>query len=109
MKTKSLSFLALFLFGCTAGNSSFSAIDSDVMYVTVGPEKVSCVGVAPMECLVVNGSLFYQSIGGFDYVEGYEYKLQIKRIQVYTKNNVPADASLYKYELINLISKRKIN
>jgi hypothetical protein len=108
VKNKSLSLLVLLLFGCTTGNSSVSPLDSNVMDVTVGPKKVGCVGVAPMECLVVDGSLFYQRIEGFEYVEGYEYKLQIKRIKVYTKDTVPADASLYRYELINLISKRKI-
>lgn len=77
------------------------------MVVTVAAEKVDCVGVAPMKCLVVDGSLFYEPIKGFDFKSGYNYQLEIERIQLYTKDTVPADANLYEYRLIKVLSKTK--
>ena len=45
----------------------------------VGPELKECVGVGPMQCMVVDGELFYSRIDGFDYEEEYVYKLKIER------------------------------
>ena len=35
----------------------------------VDPELKECVGVGPMQCMVVDGELFYSRIDGFDYEE----------------------------------------
>ena len=103
----------LFLAGCTVSEretSSDDAVDAkEVMEVTVAPQKVDCHGVAPMKCLVVDGSLFYNTIQGFDFVEGYEYTLKIKRTQRFTESNAPADASLYEYELLEIQDNKKVD
>ena len=47
-----------------------SSAGSEVLEVMVGPEPKECVGVGPMQCMVVDGELFYSRIDGFDYEEG---------------------------------------
>ncbi|HFQ5382921.1 TPA: DUF4377 domain-containing protein [Vibrio vulnificus] len=81
---------------------------SEVKVVKVGSELVDCVGVVPMKCLVVDGSLFYDSIQGFSFEDGYEYKLEIEKVKFYTEETVPADASLYRYRLLKVLAKEKV-
>lgn len=77
-----------------------------VREVTVGPERVDCVGVGPRLCLVVDGGLFYDAIDGFDYEEGYHYRLRIEQYDAWPgQEEPPADAGRYGYRLIELISK----
>ncbi|MEK6846721.1 MAG: DUF4377 domain-containing protein [Nanoarchaeota archaeon] len=73
----------------------------------VGSNKVNCQTLVPTQCLVVNGQYFYDNIEGFNYEEGYNYLIKVKRIQIYTPETAPADASLYKYELIEILSKQR--
>jgi len=42
-----------------------------------------------MKCLVVDGALFYGNIQGFDFENGYEYKLKIEKAQSYTNDTAP--------------------
>ncbi|MBN2530484.1 MAG: DUF4377 domain-containing protein, partial [Deltaproteobacteria bacterium] len=50
----------------------------------VNSERVSCTGVAPMQCMQVkeheedDWSLFYDSIEGFEYEAGYVYELVVE-------------------------------
>ncbi|AGH80900.1 hypothetical protein PCNPT3_04790 [Psychromonas sp. CNPT3] len=107
--------LLCLLSGCA--NYSASNTDTDtyndtstsekLMTVDVGAHKVACFGVGPMQCLVVDDLLFYSKIQGFNFEEGYNYQLKIKRITVFTQYTVPADASLYEYHLIKVLSKTK--
>jgi heat shock protein HslJ/membrane-bound inhibitor of C-type lysozyme len=78
---------------------------SEVQIFTVAPQKVECVGVAPMECLVVNGEYFYDDIQGFTYEPGYQYTLQVERTE---RENVPADASAYVYSLLEVMEKAPV-
>jgi heat shock protein HslJ len=79
--------------------------------VYVGPELVDCVGVAPQKCMLVKENpedeytFFYDQIEGFDYEEGYEYKLIISEEQV---ENPPADASSIKWTLVSIESKKPV-
>ena len=51
----------------------------DTVQITVAPKTSYCVGVAPMDCLVVDGELFYDEISGFNYEPGFEYVLGVKK------------------------------
>ena len=76
------------------------------LLVTVGSELKDCEGVAPMKCFEVNEQLFYESIEGFDYEEGYVYRLRIERTDLYPgEKEPPQDASRYSYRLIEVVSK----
>jgi uncharacterized lipoprotein YbaY len=77
----------------------------------VGPELVECTGVAPQTCLLVKENpndeytLFYDSIEGFDYEEGYEYEIIVRIEPV---ENPPADASAFHYTLVEVVSKTPV-
>lgn len=81
----------------------------------VNSQKVDCVGVGPMRCTQVqkgaklgeqDWEFFYDEIEGFDYEEGYIYKLMVKETSK-PKNEVPADASSIRYELLEVLDKQK--
>lgn len=80
----------------------------------VNSRKVDCVGEGPMTCLQVQkgGKLgeqeweyFYDSIEGFDYEQGYIYKLTVKETNKPEKD-VPADGSSIRYELVKVLEKQ---
>lgn len=82
--------------------------DAIELTVQVGPGVVDCVGVSEQTCLVVDGDLFYDSIVGFEHEEGYRYSLRIKRTLAWGTTDpaqIPADAGLYKYELLEVLTK----
>jgi heat shock protein HslJ len=76
--------------------------------VYVGPAVVDCEGVAPQKCLQVKEKpdeeyrLFYSSIEGFEYEEGYEYQLVVREEPV---ANPPADAPNFTWTLVSVVSK----
>ena len=72
----------------------------------IAPYRADCVGIAPMECLVVNDELFYSTIEGFTFEEGTEYEVVVE-IKELDPEEVPADASSYEYKLIEIISATK--
>jgi len=82
----------------------------DIVTMFIGPKQVDCTGVGPMKCLQVKETedgewtLFYSSIQGFEYEEGYNYKLEVRREDV---PNPPADAPSVRYILVKEISKTK--
>ena len=78
-----------------------------VLEAVVGPELEDCVGVAPMRCLVVDGFLFYSGIDGFDYQEGYEYRILMEQYDAFPGQEVPADAGRYGYRLIEVLEKTR--
>lgn len=79
----------------------------------VNSYKVDCVGVAPMSCLQIQKGdtltnewqNFYSSIEGFDYRPGFLYKLAVRETKR-PAEQVPADASSIRYELIEVLEKR---
>ncbi len=113
MKTQvALSLLsAILLAGCSTVGDEASDADTDspaeILELSVGPEKVDCVGVGPMKCLIVNGSMFYDRINGFQYEEGYQYELLVERREK-DPAQTPADASRYSYELLQIKSQYEV-
>lgn len=73
----------------------------------IGPERKECVGVAPMQCMQVaetaDGEFlnFFSGIDGFRFVPGYNYEVVVR---VYTRTDVPADASSLLYVLEEIVS-----
>ena len=74
----------------------------------VDSELSDCVGVAMQQCMLVRDNLdsswknFYDQIDGFEFQQGYTYKL---KIQVTEVENPPADASSLKYSLVEILEK----
>jgi hypothetical protein len=74
----------------------------------VAEARVPCVGVMPMECLLVRilpeqeYGMFYADIEGFDFEPGYRYRIRVSRRTV---RNPPADGSSHEYRLRSIESK----
>ena len=79
-----------------------------VLEAVIGPAREDCVGVAEMRCLVVDGFLFYSEIDGFDYQEGYEYRILMEQYEAYPGQEIPADAGRYGYRLIEVLEKTRV-
>lgn len=68
---------------------------------------VDCVGVGPMKCMRVkyqedeDWKNFYDKIKGFEFEEGSAYTLKVTKTK---RDNVPADANAYQYELVEVLS-----
>ena len=89
----------LFIFACGPQGERLDLI------VTVVSELKDCVAVNPMKCLVVNGELFFDTIEGFDFEEGFYYRLRIEREDLFPGNDPPQDMSRYLYRLLEVLSK----
>lgn len=87
----------------TERNSEGATGNVSGVIVTVDSELAPCTGVAEMDCMVVDGQLFYDSINGFKYEEGYVYQLEVE--QIFRDEPIPADVGTWYYKLINIISK----
>jgi len=58
-----------------------------------------------MQCLVINGKYFYDIIDKVEFEPEYSYVLSVEKEQIYTEDDVPADAGVYRYKLIEIIKK----
>ncbi len=72
--------------------------NQDIQLFNINAETVECMGVAPMRCLVINGTLFYDSIEGYTHVEGQPAKVYVERRL--REQPVPADAGIYVYRVV---------
>ncbi len=103
--TLTLLFIASFGF-----NNAFA--QSNIFRLTVKDVRKDCIGVGSQKCLQVKYSNskdwenFYSTIEGFNYQEGYQYQLKVRRTRL---KDVPADASSYKYSLVKIVKKTKVN
>ncbi len=85
--------------------------EGENMTLFVGPNRRPCMGVAPMLCLLVKEapedpySLFYSTIQGFEFEPGFEYELLVNR---QTVPNPPADASSFRWTLVEVVSKTPV-
>lgn len=87
-------------------NEEGAGVPEVIETFNVESELKDCVGVGPQKCMVVNGNLFYDSIEGFEFVEGFKYELQVRKE---IRENTPADASSFVYSLVSVISKTPKN
>ncbi len=88
-----------------------SCVTNEIYWVN--SKKTNCSGVGKRTCLLIkkgkvlnddtNWQSFYSNIEGFEYEEGYLYKLKVKEEQL---TDVPADASSIKYTLVKLLDKK---
>jgi len=76
----------------------------------VGPEREACIGAVPQECYLIKENLedewefLYDEIEGFEYEEGWTYKL---RVEQQTVDDPPADGVSTRLILIEVVSKVK--
>lgn len=101
MKLYRFSFCLLFLF------LSCNKDVNETIYVS--GKTITCTGVIQQQCLQIKYSLeedyinFYDDIEGFQHDKGTDYIIKVKRTDV---KNLPADASNYKYSLVEILEKK---
>ena len=105
------SILVLFLFSC----SSKMATKNSTSTWWINSYKVSCTGVAPMNCLQIQKDEtieqgkwqnFYTEIEGFVFEPGYLQKIRVKEEKL-NPAQVPADGSSIKYTLVEVVEKKR--
>jgi len=111
-----LVFVSIFVFNSLACSteandpSSNKVNDSNIVVFEVASNLVDCVGSMPMKCMVVNGEYFYGKISGFDYQEGYQYKLKVEKTEVRkgAYGDMPQDIGVYKFKLLKILEKESV-
>jgi len=78
---------------------------SETRVVTVGPTLARCYGVGLQTCMVVDGGLFYDTIEGFEYEAGFNYRLRIGKYDPWEGREPPQDAGRYAYRLLEQLEK----
>ena len=111
MKMKVISlFFPLILAACAAPTTPTPPPTPKPTYSTevwvVASRYQDCQGVGPMKCMQItkpNGEteLFYDSIEGFNYQEGTEYRIEVDGDGA---ANPPADGSSRRYKLVRIIA-----
>lgn len=110
---QNLEFMKKVYFAFLLLGISSLAMAQETVKLIVKENKVPCTGVAPTECLQVkegkdkNWKYFYESIQGFTYEPGYEYKLKVEKNK--RTGIIPADAAEYTYKLKKVVRKKKIS
>jgi len=120
-------FLTFFLFSCSNTDHSIKSKENssstynhgtlqDNEYIYwVNSLKAECVGVGPMQCLQIQKGNelntdgwkhFYDTIKGFNYEQGFIYKIIVKEEQI-PSNQIPADGSSKRYTLIKVLKKQR--
>lgn len=88
----------------------FFSCSSNDRILLIASNKVDCTGVAPQKCLQIkevgetDWTYFYNDIEGFNYVEGFYYRL---KVAVMEEDNPPADGASLKYKLIEILEQSK--
>lgn len=109
---KILTFFFVSLFLANSCNDT-KKMESNTFTYYINSSKVSCEGVAKMNCLQVqkgetldptNWTFFYNTIEGFTYEPGYIYKLKVKET-ILKPSTVAADSSTITYTLVKLLEK----
>jgi len=107
---KSVTGLILFFTLFSILSPNVFAEETKTIYI--GPNLVDCVGVGLQKCMLIKQTQnsewqnFYDKIEGFDFVEGYNYKITV---QITDVENPPADSSSKKYALVEVVEKNSIN
>ena len=71
---------------------------NDILVFEIEAQTKPCVGVGPMQCLIVNGEFFYDQIEGYQHVEGEAARICVERTR--RTDPVPADASTFVYRRV---------
>jgi len=110
---KIYSVLLLLLISGIMGCSILNKADQYTYWVN--SLKSECVGVAPMQCMQIQKGKeynpeswqhFYYSIEGFEYEEGFIYKIVVQEEQL-PADLAPADGSSIKYTLVKVLEKKR--
>ena len=98
MKLWRIAFMMLAAFSlasCSSDDDNEDKVEQVTLYVMLIREQ----GESAFYCVS------FQEISGFTYERGHEYELFVKRT---TLANPPQDSGKYRYELVRIVSDRKV-
>ena len=112
MKYISVLIALLSILSCNSPRgASSSKRTTKPIEVIVASYKVKCAALTEQNCFLIKlkpedeWTYYYNDLDGFDYEEGFEYVLSVKKIR---GSNTITDASDFKYELLEVISKTPV-
>ena len=80
--------------------------------ITIGPYTQTCQGFIEQECFLIYNEarqkweLFYESIEGFDFAEGFIYTLKVRLVD---RGAEIQDVGRYAYHLVEVLSKEAVS
>lgn len=102
---KNITFLLFYISLVSCENNELTSSKKTLI---IASEKIECQGFVPQLCFLIkenseqNWKYFYDSIIGFNYEEGFEYKIIVEQNEI---EDPPQDASSIETTLIEIISK----
>ena len=114
IRIKNLSLLlTFFMLACSSNKENQSIVSKGKQNLTlyVASYQVDCVGVGPQKCPLIREKPvdewqnLYSGIKDFQYEEGYEYLIKVRKEQA--ASNM-MDASNIEYKLVEVVSKNKV-
>lgn len=106
--------LHLFVFTVCVALNSCGDVGNNQEEITkilfIKSKLADCESLMPQKCMLIRENpeeewaFFYDAITGFDYEEGFHYKIQVRISEI---ENPPADGSSLAYVLTKVISKEK--
>ncbi|UZO81804.1 DUF4377 domain-containing protein [Aquimarina sp. ERC-38] len=102
----------LLFFALNTCEDQTTEVQSEITTLYIHHQLIDCEGVGPQQCMQIKENqnaewnLFYSTIEGFDFQEGYQYTIEVEITPV---ENPMADASSLRYQLIKIISKEKVS
>ena len=106
--TSCLALVLLVLVGCDNGVRSAE----QTQVITIGPYIQTCQGFIEQECFLIYNDdlqtweLFYESIEGFDFAEGFIYTLKVRLVD---READIQDVGRYAYHLVEVLSKEEVS
>lgn len=106
--TSCLALVLLVLMSCDNGVRS----DERTEVITIGPYIQTCQGFIEQECFLIYNDdlqtweLFYESIEGFDFAEGFIYTLKVRLVD---RGADIQDVGRYAYHLVEVLSKEEVS
>ena len=83
--------------------------EKEELLITVESQLRDCPRMFAMDCLVVNGERFFNSIEGCEFEEGFYYRLKVERHDLfYEQEDPPGEEARYRYRLIEVVSKTPV-
>lgn len=107
VNTKATLFFVILFMANAACDDAVGPRYIEIVEVTVGPTLARCYGVGEQTCMVVDGRLFYDAIGGFTFEAGYAYRLRIGKYDPWNGGEPPQDAGRYAYRLLEQLEKTR--
>ena len=110
MSSRNLFIGLKYLVVLAIGLFSFSCSNNTDKILYIADAKVACVDT-PQKCLQIKEvgttewTSFYNTIEGFDYKEGFFYKIKVDILDI---ENHPADGTSMSYKLIEILDKSRV-